>query len=411
MGPSDWITLCQWDAACRSLMLLHPWFGLTQSGLALGTGDSAMRPGWNRVVRDELSQDPVVFTFIGNNEGQTTTAQPTSDVGPIRDATQPPPDLQGSELWLIVRTLGQGLAQSNLRSTSEIQRVETSIETASRQMREQDRMRELWREAMTGMHQALRDCRGGQIRNWDFQKPVFDLIEAYLSFDITGMLASEVLGVLLSTQCTIPILGPPEIMSGKARMAALEHLADTAYDLLSRRSLMSVPAYFEATYLAGLYCRAAFRIASWAKPSGTHTKEELNRIAKLCLNVDELFAHKVGPTFVLPGLFKPRRLLAWIEETARRTGQTVAELAEFYQLHPGLRALIEPQQIWLKMSDAEVTEAYKRNSDECSTFDIQAALKQSAAPVAPENLEKILIDILKTGLGGAALPPDAQRQL
>jgi hypothetical protein len=40
-----------------------------------------------------------------------------------------------------------------------------------------------------------------------------------------GMVASEVLGVLLSAQCIIPMLWPPGMMPPEMRTAAIEHLA------------------------------------------------------------------------------------------------------------------------------------------------------------------------------------------
>jgi hypothetical protein len=406
MQTSEWVELHQWDAACRTLMQLHPWHGLSLAGMLVDGHNSGLRRGWNRVLRDSHAQNREVFIYIGEGDGESNITTVRPDVSPesIHEAQDKHPDLDSSDLWSIIRRLGPKLAQKHfLQSPDESVRVAQSVERSGRDLRDMDRMHSLWSISMAGMRQAIRDSRGGAIKHADFLKPIQDLVKAYLSFELPGKLASEVVGVLLSTQCTIPLLGPPGTMPAKARMAALEHLADTAYELLSERASRNVQAYFEMTYLASLYCGAAMRIADWAEASGKHCPQDLDRIKKLCLNIDELQAHKTGMTFILPALFAPRALLVWVADRARQTTQSVDQVADFYNLHPGLRALLEPEPRYLGLSDAEVAEAYKTYSDGCDDFDAGAALQGSAAPVARENLEKIMMDFLAIGFGQASL--------
>lgn len=373
-------------------MLLHPWMALEL------TGDSGLRPGWNRSVRDDLAEHKVVYTFIGEGEGHTTTVPPPAGVA-IHDATRPPPDFGSSALWSGLRNLGRLVVERGLRPQIEVQRIESAIDTAGREIREQERMFALARSAVAAMQRSLTASSGGEMRYGDYQKPAFDLIESYLTCDLAGMTASEVLNVVLSTQCTIPYLGPPQTMPAEARIAAINHLADTAYDLLSRRDAMDVSGYNAATYLAGLYTRIAFLMGRWARPSNRHSAEELERIEKLTLNIDELFAHKIGPAYLLPSMFHPRDLLAWIEARAQKTQEPPGQVAEFYQIHPALRALMEPQSLWRDMSKEEVAEAYRNASDKGETFDALVAAREKSSPIAPSNDATIMRAITALALG------------
>lgn len=380
-------------------MLLHPWMALEMAGYAFDAGDSGLRPGWNRTVRDDLAEHKVVYTFIGEGEGHTTTVPPPAGVA-IHDATRSPPDFGSSALWSGVRNLGRRVAARGLRPQIEIQRIESAIETAGRELREQEKMFALARSALAAMRRSITASRGGQMSYGDYQKPVLDLIESYLTCDLAGMIASEVLSVVLSTQCTIPYLGPPETMPAEARIAAIEHLADMAYDLLSRRDAMDVSGYNAATYLAGLYARVVLLMGRWAEPSNRHSAEEVERIEKLTLNIDELFAHKVGPAYLLPSMLHPRDLLAWIEAKAQSRQETPGQLADFYQIHPALRALMEPQPLWRDMSKEEVVEAYRNASDKGETFDALVAARAKSSPIAPRNDATIMRAIAALALGG-----------
>lgn len=401
MQTADWVKLQQWDCACRALMQLHPWNGMSLAAMMVEGRDAGLRPGWNRIVRDEHAQDREVYIFIGDGEGKTTTIRPNVDTASIHDAQDTHPDPEHSALWTVAARLGADLAESKVIDPSEQARIAQAIERAAQDLRDMERMFDTARAMMERMRQAVFESRGGAIKHADFLKPADDLVKSYLAFELPGKLASEVLGVILSTQCTLPLLGPPETMPSECRMAALEHLADTTYDLLTSRQTRNVRAYFEMTYLAGIYAGGAMRMATWAQPSGRHTPAELDRISKLCLNLDELHAHSAGMTFLLPALLPPRALLSWVMNRARATAQTVTQVADFYNLYPGLRALLEPDPKFLDMSDAEVNEAYKQYSDSRLSFDSDAGLKDIASPVAKANRKKIMTDFLKIGFGQA----------
>lgn len=401
MQTEEWVRLQQWDCACRALMQLHPWNGMSLAGIVVEGRHAGLRPGWNRIVRDEHAQDREVYIFIGDGGGKTTTVRPNVDPASIHDAEDAHPDPGESALWAVALRMGADLAKSKILDPSDQRRIAQSIERAAQDLRNMDRMFDLARAMMARMRQAMFESRGGVIKHADYLRPAADLVKSYMAFELPGKLAAEVLGVILSTQCTIPLLGPPETMPPECRMAALEHMADTVYDLLTERQTRNAGAYFDMTYLAGLYALGALRIASWAEPSGRHTPAELNRIGTLCRNLDELNAHKAGMTFLLPALLPPRTLLTWVTNRAQATAQTVTQVADFYNLYPGLRALLEPEPKFLEMSDAEVAEAYKQYSDARNGFDPDAELKATASPVAKENREKIMMDFLKIGFGQA----------
>jgi len=407
MTPRDWALLRQWDAARRCLMLLHPWFGLEQAGILMGTWQSGMRPGWNLVRRDPSAEHRTVYTFISEDGATTTIVPPGDDAEPVHDATRRPPPLEGSRLWSVVCEVGEAIVRHGLVSRVELNRTRGAIEQAARSLREEERMKSLWREAMARFAIALRNSRSGRVLTEDFHRPVFELVEAYLACTVSGMLARELLGVLLSAQCTIPTLGPPGTMPAESRIAAIEHLADTTYRLISKRDTMDAFGRAEATYLAGLYACAEDRIATWAEPSGKHTAKELDRIGKLSLNLDELFANRVAPAFTLSALFTPREILVWIARRAADTARTVAEVAELHQLDPTLRALLESSD-WQSMSDDQVNAAFQRASDSAPRFDARTALGRDANPVAPENVKKIATDMVANEHGGrsATSPSD-----
>jgi hypothetical protein len=323
---------------------------------------------------------------------------PPEGAGTVRDVTRPSPPLQGSRLWSVVCELGEAAVHRGLWSRTDVDRIKGAIERAAGSLRNEERMKSLWRDAIARMRAALRGSGGGRILTGDFHQAVFDLIKAYLACDVPGMVASEVLGVLLSTQCTIPVLGPPEMMPPEARIAAIEHLADTAYGLISKRDTLDVAGYAEATYLAGVYGRAAMCMASWAQPSGKHSPKELDRFKKLCLNLDELFAHGIAPVFDLPALFAPREILFWVARLSDEMGRSIAETAELYQLHPALRALLE-RPAWHSMRNDDVNAALQCASDSAERFHAANNLHQGVSPIAPENAERIAMYFLAAGLG------------
>jgi hypothetical protein len=162
MTPGDWALLQQWDSACRCLMLLHPWHGLEQTGLLLGNWQSGLQPGWNMRRRDSLAEHETAYTFIGDSFGETfSIVPPPEDAGAVRDVTRLSPPLQNSRLWSVVCELGEAAVRRGLRSRTDVDRIKGAIERAARSLRNEERVKSSWRDAMARMRAALQGSRGG----------------------------------------------------------------------------------------------------------------------------------------------------------------------------------------------------------------------------------------------------------
>jgi hypothetical protein len=401
MTPADWAILQQWDAARRALMLLHPGFGLSQAGLVLESWNPGHRYGWNRMVRDEHAQHKEVYTYFGRDGAQTTTDAPRVPPRSIHTTTSQPPDLQTSQLWSILKELGKQVASKNLipNAATEVPRVENAIEYFARDLRHLGLMHARARAALVQMREAMSASKGGAVKAADFFQPIYELVDDYLSFKLPGMIASEVLAVLLSSQSTVPPLGPPEFAPPQARSRAAEHLANVAYELQAARGKKDLLSYYQLTYLAGLYTRTVGLLTNWAKQPARHADADLEALKKLNLNVDELFAHKIGPTYALPGLFEPYRLLGWLEEgpTEQHTAQ---DDAHYWQVHPALRDLLDTAPT--ARTPTNVIASFKSASDKAETVDIEKAIRSTARPIADKNAEDIHLVLLTMSLGRGA---------
>ena len=400
MLSADWSILQQWDAARRSLMLLHPGFGLSQAGLVLGTWSTGQRNGWNRTVRDQHAEHREVYTYIGPDGGQTTTDAPAVSPGSIHTSTSQPPTLETSQLWSTLRELGEQVTRKNLvpNAAAEVRRIEDAIQFFAKDLRHMGLMQDRARAALQQMRGAMYASRGGAVMAADFFQPIYGLVDDYLTFKLPGMIASEILAVLLSSQCTIPPLGPPQFMLPAARSRAAEHLANVAYELLAARRAKGLFSYYQLTYLAGLYTRTVALLANWAKQSGQHAGADLDALQKLDLNVDELFAHKIGPTYILPALFEPCGLLARLEQGATEQ-HTSQDSAEYWQVYPALRDLLDTPSN--ARTPASVIESFKSVSDKAETVDVENAIRSTARPIADKNAEDIHLALLTMSLGQA----------
>ena len=387
MTPQEWAHKLRWEAGRRSLMLLHPHFGLQRAGLFLGTWQSGMTLGWNRIRRDAMAMDQQVYIRIEENAGETTVVPPAEASGPIHDVQSSAPPLHDSPLWTAFSTAAEACVRDGTLTEAMRQSVTAAVEDAAGDLRQLPLMEARWREAMQEMRTALR-TGDGMIRAGDFFAPMFRLLRDYDACLLTGTVALEVLGVVLSTQCTAPYLGPPETMPRQMRVAAIDHLANVAYRLIAQRDALDLISSLQASFLASLYLGAATRICTWAEPSGQHNSQDLQRLKKLNLNLDELFAHRIAPVFMLPALFTPREMCAVVSATARQAQKTRIEIAEFFQLHPTLRALLDN---WEDKAEDDIITMLDEGSRTRGEFDFATATREWASPVAEQNLVEITL--------------------
>lgn len=401
-------SLHQWLSACRLLMVHHPRQGALMAEIALGS-TSFLRPGWNRLKLGDISRHKELFIFIGPEGGLTVPALP-ADVSPadVYTVSGQLTELTSTRLWAITKRLAEVLSQQNngFYSNERISSVMDDIVRASHPngiTHDFETMSEWGRSCLVRMKRGLAD-RDSKL----FIAPAIEIVVAYLSFELPGMIAREILGMVLSVQCNIPNLGPPSSTAPADRMRACEHLVTQAYRLLKGREDKNVSSFYEMSYLAGLYAGAALVLAANAAEAGGVLDTEQRRIQKLALNAEELSAHQIPPAFILPALFSPPQIVLQIVERAASSGRGIEDTASFYVLHPGLRSLLDPliEQAKTKQQQAimasifrsfaqfgqdsnRLTRLYREYSDSCKSFDVWDAIETEANPIAPAQLEII----------------------
>jgi len=341
-----------------------------------------------------------LFVFISPAGGITTSCPP--DVPPETIHTVPELlEFSSSRLWHITQDLAHKLCELDSepypkKRVTEV--MENIRRTSLTDMPDIKTMEERVLRALATMRKALQESRDGKVRIGDFLMPAVDTVRAYLSFELPGIVAKEVLAVILSVQCNIPPLGPPREMPPTARADTIEHLAELTYRLLKCRQRKKVTQYFELTYLAGLYALTTGVLAYHASEAGGLSRKRQDEVDRLALNAEELFASYVPKSFVLPAFFSPRQTLNWLADGSALTQQSIAYLAESYSLHPGLRSLLEPPKFQQMTSD-EVLKCYQDYSDSCESFDLWEAIKYQASPVAVRNRKVIMLQITALTIG------------
>jgi hypothetical protein len=358
-----------------------------------------VKPGWNQFTREPWSRDPIVYTFIGK-ESQTTTVPPS---GPIHDAGRvAPPALTASPVWRFVTTAGNEIVRRHLLSAEQVDHIKSSIALADQEHPGLERIGTVFRNALFRMQKAVESATWELLPIDEFLGAALSVVRIYLGFDITGHVASEALAAILLVQCTIPDgLTHPNAAPVESRILLTEHLANLCYDLVSARDQLDLEGYFETTYLAGLYAVTAMRIADWAKESGQHTQDELNRLENLTLNLDEIFAHQISPSFILPALGSQRDTLFWIMARARKE-YNESDIAAYYQLYPPLRALLSDRaKPWWRSPQREVDEALRSASLSRGRFDAAEALtaRGQFCPIPKEIRQTIAQDFFITASG------------
>jgi hypothetical protein len=408
-SSGDWAIFQQWDAARRFLMLSHPKDALTETAILLGTW--SFRLGWNRIVRDKHAADPEVYVYISETVGQTTTKRPPVPLETIHTITEPPPELHTSKPWITLRRLGRLVVLKELipNAATEVARIENSIENFARDYRHIELMQS---KAWGGKHRMQKAFAAskwnGVVDENELFKPIYELVDEYLNFQLPGMIASEVLSFLLASLGTSPPLeeGSPQYMLPIACCRAIEHLANIVCELLDTRSKMDLLSYYQMTYLANLYALTVLRLTRFAEPVGWKASNEFERFDKMVLNVDELYAHKIGPSYELPALFDPDQILAWLERNSSGN-LTSRDQAEYWQIHPALRQLLDESQSTRADS---IVERVKLASDKAENFSPSDAIKTTAAPIAHETVRETSAFATKMFLGRAWRTDDQIQQ-
>ncbi len=404
MDESNHPLLHQWLSACRQLMLHHPRHGARTAGVQLGYREPDLQPGWNVISTRENSIHKELYTFIGEDEGVTTPIHPDVPSNTIHKVPTRLPDLSSTSLWKITKDLAQRLSEINKEpySSKRIAGVMESIQKAARSDGTKidiEAMKEWVHRSWATMRRALNECRYDKIPTGDFLKPALEVLRAYLSFELPGEIAREILAGILSTQRTLPCLGPPSMMPPRARLKAIEHLVDLVYQIDRQREKVKVTPYFELTYLAGLYCGAAISLAAHAGEVGGLSDGETIKVENLGFWVEEWFCHKVSLTFLLPANYTPGQTVRLLDANATHTGKPLKDVVDSYGLYPGLRSLLCPTSKFRPMSSSDVLRFYRNCADSSQSFDVLAAIENVYHPVASSNQEAIVRDLLTMTIG------------
>ena len=376
-------------------MVHHPRLGADYLTSMAG-GSSRYELGWNRVPLGAVSSRAELFIFVSPEKGVTTPNRPAISDSEIHDVDARYPEIHASRAWTEARALADEVVAANLREwpAERVRQVMDSIELAGGSdgvTHDTAALADWMRSAVPRMADAM---RAGNLHL--FLAPALDVVRAYLAFELPGMLARELLAVLLSVQLNIPHLGPPTTTPPAARATALEHLADQAYRIQKLRSDKQVGAYFELTYLLNLYGATCAVLAGHAAQTAPD-----QRVAKLGLNAEEIAAHHGVPTFSLPAMLTPTEIVDWLSESASERDQPAPELARFYGVYPPLEAALagsKPQ---------DVNANYRAFSRKQEPYDVLAALEGELTPVAPANQEEVMRGLLAMMLGREMRPPEA----
>ncbi|SRR6266566_2076786 len=394
--------LHQWLSTCRLLMRYHPRQGAEAASMVLGQSDR-YRPGWNRVWQGSSAIHPELFVLVESGSGLTTPTLPT-DVDPEKVHTVPDvPNLEFTHAWQLAQALAGQVVDLRLSEfpKHKVEQVMQTILLASKSdLYNVDKasLRKFVLAALTRMETAMNGTLNGKLLMDDFVGPVLDLIDAYLSFQIPGMVAAPLIAGLLSMQCNLPSLGPPALTPPPARKAAINHFVKVTQRMIQEREKLNVGAYYTLTYLAGLYSRAATALVSDALEVGDLTPEEQIELERIALNVDEQAAYSVSPAFTLPALFSSAQTVEWLKNRSSIRGASRGELSREHCVHPGLRAILENP--IFELSNAEqVVQAYQAESASRAHMDVVETVRGQFGPIAPENRERILRGLVSLAIG------------
>ena len=364
--------LHQWLSACRLLMLYHPRAGAELAALHFGESDR-FRLGWNITKHSDYSTHREAFIYVSADEGETRLTPPPGIRREDMHEVGPEPDLQTTRLWRITEKLADELLHldSELFPKRRVSAVMEDIVKASKS----DGITHDMEAAGVAMERAMLHSQTGDLSfegpTRDFVNPARAIVNAYLSFELPGMIASLVLADLISAQCHSSI-GPA------TRVAAFDHLADTTIRLFQARGNKKVTPYAELTQLMSLYAFTTANLASQIRQMGGLTPEEHERVDNHARHVDEQLAHYVQATFLLTALYPSRGVLEWLDAAGSEP-----QLPDHDCIHPRLRALLNPpgDPRYLTMTADEVWTAYRENCESSEEFDVRRAIEGEFGPV------------------------------
>lgn len=400
MNWGHWVAQCQWDAACRALLLRHPHFGIATANIAYGSKEG-YTDGWNKVVPRSVHQPPT-YVFIGKKHGWTTSEPPTDQGdGPINEVEAPPVALTESHLWGAFVRSGDNLVSHGGGPPELVYRIRHRMIAATAMVDSNDAAL----RGITMIRDAWRRSEDGPVGVDELDAPILQWVHAYMGLEVVGELASQVMSSLLFTLCSIPrVRFTSEQLTVNPLVEAVEHLTAVISELLERRNAMNVPSYMRATYLTGLYAGVVLHLVRRARRRRTEGgawpdwaplgAAEVERLVRLELNVDEMNAHRIAPTFVLPALFTPLALVNRLDAMAASSECPTGDWAEFYQIDPAYRLMLSSRSSWREATNQEAAEQHHAMSDSLQDFNVDEALRGSSSPLSKRNRQELMLTLL-----------------
>jgi hypothetical protein len=381
-------------------MAIHPQAAVDRTAVFLGQS-GPLANGWNRIFFGEPFLHEELFVFVGPDGGVTTPVRPDVPSESIHPAQHVSSPFRESPLWRAAGELADRVVSLDLSDWPEdrVRKVIESIrETAEGPVPVNAAV--VGRDRIVAAVQAMREAvrsTGKEIRHATVLEQAVKIAEAYTAFELPGVLAAELLAVVLSVQCNFPSFGPPSNTSSQCRRHALEHLAKLSYALLKRRGELRLSSFLEVSYLANLYTGAALKLAAHEAEVGSGEDVGGVPLDRLAQNLDEQLAHEIIPTFDLPA-FLSLGVVGLHVLAARTQGQKRKDVWLSYGMHPAMRELV-----WSRSDENprwdRLLADYPTVTASMPAVDVEDALRGEYSPIARENVEMIMMQFLSLSLG------------
>ncbi len=402
MSWGRWVSQCQWDAACRAFLQRDPAFGMATARLA-GGGTEGYASGWNRwVPRSKLQ--PTLYVFVGDKSGLTTLVPPPPRT-PVKDVERQPADLHGSPLWSPLVVSGNNLIHHGGGPPERVYRVRHCIRQSATADDDAAWAADASRRGAEMIRDTWRRSDAGPVAIKTFWEPVLLSVRSFMDLRVNGEVASDIVASLLFTLCSIPRVGhAPGGQTAPPLVDAVEHLVGVVDELKARRDRLNTPSYMQATYLAAVYAAAAMKLISLARNAiadayaaeafGDWNDAAHTKLAKLHTNIDEVSAHDIAPSFVLPALFTPLHLLRRLDGMAVASDLSAAQWADYFRVDPALRQMVASGTPWHVATPAEVAVQHQKLSDALQALDVDASLDEDFSPISRQTKRDLFEAVL-----------------
>ncbi len=370
-------------------MLTNPLLGAIQVEHMASNPAYSVRPGWTRTWRfDATGEEAPAYIQISDpgdpGPPGSTVRTPPSDVpeDQVREVVNPS-RIEDTVLWPLLVSTADDAIQAGFETAERRDLVLDHVQQCARRDTS-DILRLRFGLAMTMMRGTISYSRRypGEVDPEDLFIPARDLVRAFLSFEISGMIAREVLAVVLSTQRQVPELGPPQQTPPAAREEAIDHLFSLAQQIVSRAQDADVPSFYEMHYLAELYADTAQTLAGHALELAGGDAAQRRRYSGLVKNIEEWTAYHMRPAFLPPLLSSPGQILDWVEARTPADG-SLADTARAMVVHPALAGLVSAPHAWRDLSEEALLHAYLGRTAKRRSYNVRSALDVELDPVSP----------------------------